>query len=105
MEKLDIKDNGLHVYDVPERYQYVINRGTFELSKAASNIAFMLDKHLDDPDWLDSELYKQLEQRLFETSINNWVYTNGALLAMGIDPAQNAWKISRDYTEIAVQRR
>lgn len=75
MEKLDIKDNGLHVYDVPECYQYVINRGTFELSKAASNIAFMLDKHLDDPDWLDSELYQQLEHRLFETSINNWVYT------------------------------
>lgn len=65
----------------------------------------MLDKHLDDPDWLDSELYQQLEHRLIETSINNWVYTNGALLAMGIDPAKYAWKISRDYTEIAVQRR
>ena len=56
--------------DIPHEYKYVIDRIYFEVNRAEENLAFMLDKNLYNPEFLDSGLYKRLLDRCIDTRCN-----------------------------------
>lgn len=63
----------LKTVEVPVNYKYVIDRVIFEMNIQAKNLAFMLHRNLDNPDFLNSELYERLDFELVDTFLNRWV--------------------------------
>lgn len=47
---------------IPSKFRYVLDRVYFEYKTAIDNLAFMLDKNSDNPEFLNSETYKRLQE-------------------------------------------
>lgn len=58
---------------VPDTYKYVIDRVIYEINIRAKNLAFMLDKNLDNPDFLNTDLCRRLEDELVDAYLNRWI--------------------------------
>ena len=56
---------------IDQNYKYILDRGRFEQLRATGNVAFMINKHLNDQDssFLDSELFRRIEHRAEETTM------------------------------------
>lgn len=65
--------------EIPEGFKYVLDRGEFEYRRAISNAAFMLDKNLDNIDYLETDLHKRLQNRAEETFLQRELYMLGVL--------------------------
>ena len=82
---------------VPRQYRYIIDRGLYEISRAQSNLAFMLDKHLDDADsteFINSELFKRLLEQCIDARIEAWILFQGVFRSLNIkdtNSAQISW--------------
>ena len=63
----------LKTVEIPIKYKYVIDRIIFEMNIQAKNLAFMLHRNLDNPDFLNSELHERLDFELVDTYLNRWV--------------------------------
>ena len=79
---------------IPDMYKYIIDRIIYEMNMATKNLAFMLDKNLDNPEFLDSDLYKRLEDDVIDSYINGWVILNTIFNELGIYIEAN---LSMDY--------
>lgn len=79
---------------IPDMYKYIIDRIIYEMNMTTKNLAFMLDKNLDNPEFLDSDLYKRLEDDVIDSYINRWVILNTIFNELGIHIEAN---LSMDY--------
>lgn len=75
---------------VPDEYRYVLDRGVFEYIRSAQNLAFMLNKHLGDnnTDFLTSDLYKRLRERVNEAYVQQLSYTNAIAYKLIVEDRQ-----------------
>lgn len=69
---------------IPDAYKYVVDRAIYEMNMRTKNLAFMLDKNLDNPEFLNSDLYKRLEDDAIDSYINRWVILNTILNTLGV---------------------
>lgn len=70
--------------EIPSNYKYMIDRALYDINMRAKNLAFMLDKNLDNPEFLNSALYKRLEDDLVDMYINRWVTITSIFTTLGI---------------------
>lgn len=70
--------------EIPSNYKYMIDRALYDINMRAKNLAFMLDKNLDNPEFLNSDLYKRLEDDLVDMYINRWVTITSIFTTLGI---------------------
>lgn len=70
---------------IPDTYKYVVDRVIYEMNMRTKNLAFMLDKNLDNPEFLNSDLYKRLEDDIIDAYINRWVILNSIYSTLGVD--------------------
>ena len=70
--------------EIPSNYKYMIDRALYDINMRAKNLAFMLDKNLDNPEFLNSDLYKRLEDDLVDMYINRWVTITSMFTTLGI---------------------
>ena len=54
---------------IPSKFRYVLDRVFFEYKTAIDNLAFMLDKNSDNPEFLNSETYKRLQEECIACKI------------------------------------
>lgn len=72
------------VFELTEQMKYVADKYSFEMSRSTSNAAFVLGKHLDDEDFVNSELFERLVDRVIDTNVNYTLCKLG--LGMNLDP-------------------
>ena len=70
--------------EIPSNYKYMIDRALYDINMRAKNLAFMLDKNLDNPEFFNSDLYKRLEDDLVDMYINRWVTITSIFTTLGI---------------------
>lgn len=70
--------------EIPRNYKYMIDRALYDINMRVKNLAFMLDKNLDNPEFLDSELYKRLEDDIIDMYINRWITITSIFNTLGI---------------------
>ena len=93
---------------VPRQYRFIIDRGFFEISRAQSNLMFMLDKHLNDTDsteFINSELFNTLLEKCIDARIECWELLNGVYQCLNIkdkDTAQIRW-FDKEYQYIITE--
>lgn len=63
----------INTVEIPVKYKFVIDRLLYEINIRSKNLAFMLHKNLDNPEFLDTELYARLENELIDVLLNRWV--------------------------------
>lgn len=86
--------------DIPEKLHYVLERGDFESRRSVSSIAFMLDKHISDPEWLESEEFNALMDKAVESLLYAYIYntgTLGVLLGENSVPEHYSYNKERTY--------
>lgn len=75
--------------EIPIEYKYVIDRAYFEINRKTKTLAFMLDKNLDNPEFLNSDLCKKLENDIVDAFINKWIIFTSILNTINVpDEAQ-----------------
>lgn len=79
---------------IPKTYKSMIDRTMFELKMTTKNLAFMLDKNLNNPEFLDSNLYKRLEDDVINSYISRWVIISTVYNSLGISIEA---RLSMDY--------
>lgn len=82
---------------IPDTYKYVVDRVIYEMNIRTKNLAFMLDKNLDNPEFLNSDLYKRLEDDLIDAYINRWVILNSIYDMLGVNIEAS---LSMDYITV-----
>lgn len=72
--------------NIPSKYKYTLDRVFYEYKMTTSNLAFMIDKHLNDDntDFLNSDIIKRLTNDCINAKLNMWVIINGIRIIMGI---------------------
>lgn len=75
-------NNRVKQIEVPPKYKYVIDRGTFEFSRAIGNVAFLLDQHIEDADdsFLNSDIFKKRLNRAIEANVQSYSYGLGTVV-------------------------
>ncbi len=70
--------------DIEGGYKYVIDRAAFEAVRSLSNAAFMINRHINDPDasYLESGLHNRLTERAVNTLLNKDMTLAGAACAV-----------------------
>lgn len=63
----------INTVEIPVKYKFVIDRLLYEINIRSKNLAFMIHKNLDNPEFLDTELYARLENELIDVLLNRWV--------------------------------
>lgn len=63
----------INTVEIPVKYKFVIDRLLYEINIRSKNLAFMLHKNLDNPEFLETELYARLENELIDVLLNRWV--------------------------------
>ena len=66
--------------DVPEAYRYMVDRVAFEYERSVSNLSFLLENNLHNPEIIDSELFTKLERRAQEKSLQKGIYLSRQFL-------------------------
>ena len=89
----------LKVINFSEDVKYIVDKFEFESSGLIKNIAFMLDRNLDNVDFLESEILKRLESQHIEALSNTWLITIGLLDRYNL-PLTTQFKINRDHTAL-----
>lgn len=56
--------------NIPHKYKYIIDRIYFEYTRSVENLSFMLDKNLNNTEFLTSSVYVRLEKEVEEAMIN-----------------------------------
>ena len=85
--------------NIPEKLHYVLERGDFESRRAISSIAFMLDKHVDDPEWLDSAEFHTLVENAVDRTLYTYVYSVGTLgVLLGENDVPTHYLYNREYS-------
>lgn len=79
---------------VPDTYKYVIDRVIYEINIRAKNLAFMLDKNLDNPDFLNTDLCRRLEDELVDAYLNRWIVLSSICDTLEADENAN---LSMDF--------
>lgn len=77
-------NNTIKFVEVPNQFRFIIERALYELNIRTSNLAFMLDKNLDNPQFLESDLCKELEERVVDANINLWSVISGVRYSLNL---------------------
>ncbi len=74
--------NRVKQIEVPPEYKYVVDRGTFEFSRAIGNVAFLLSQHVEDVDdsFLNSDIFKKRLNRAIEAKVQDYSYELGTIV-------------------------
>lgn len=78
----------INTVEIPIKYKFVIDRLIYEINIRSKNLAFMLHKNLDNPEFLDTELYARLENELIDVLLNRWVMLDSIFNNLNI-PAES----------------
>ena len=62
--------NNINTIIVPDQYKFVIDRIFLEYNRRVSNLAFMIYKHDNDVDFLESDLVSELEESAIDALFN-----------------------------------
>lgn len=78
----------INTVEIPVKYKFVIDRLLYEINIRSKNLAFMLHKNLDNPEFLETELYARLENELIDVLLNRWVMLDSIFNNLNI-PAES----------------
>lgn len=68
---------------VSRKYKYVLDRVFYEVNMNTRNLAFMLNKNLNNPDFLKSDLYSRMTEDTIDAFLNKWVVLDVVYKTMG----------------------
>lgn len=63
-------------FNLTEDLCYFVDKGIYEQKMAIENMIFMLSKHLDDEDFLQSKLFEKLNDKVIEKTAARWYREN-----------------------------
>lgn len=70
--------------NIPHKYKYIIDRIYFEYTRSVENLSFMLDKNINNTEFLTSSVYVRLEKEVEEAMINFKVISEQIMTQLNI---------------------